>query len=80
MQRDAGRGINYAGIGSISNPASCCVSVVSYWEPGLSESADLSQVLCGSCNSELNGLSLLSVACVGHELHARKILDIDDYE
>ena len=44
------------------------------------ESADLSQVLCGSCNGESNGLSLLSVACVSHELHARKILNEDDYE
>ena len=26
-QRDAGRGVNYAGIGSISNPASCHVAL-----------------------------------------------------
>ena len=38
------------------------------------ESADLSQVLCGSCNGKLSGLSLLSVACVSHELHVQKIL------
>ena len=37
------------------------------------ESADPIQVLCGSCNGESSGLSLLSVACVSHELHARKI-------
>ena len=43
----------------------------------VSESADLNQVLCGS---ESSGLSLLSVACVSHELHARMILDVDDYE
>ena len=34
-QHDAGRGVNYAGIGSISNPASRCVSVASYCEPAL---------------------------------------------
>ena len=44
------------------------------------ESADLSQVLCVLCNGELSGLSLLSVACVSHELHAWKILDEGDYE
>ena len=33
MQHDAGRGVNYAGMGSISNPASRCVA--SYCEPGL---------------------------------------------
>ena len=38
-RRDAGRGVNYAGIGSISNPASRCVSVVSYCEPVLSVKA-----------------------------------------
>ena len=37
------------------------------------------QVLYGLCNGESSGLilSLLSVACVSHELHARKILDYD---
>ena len=30
-------------------------------------------VLYGSCNGESSGVSLLSVACVSHELHARKI-------
>ena len=44
------------------------------------ESADLIKVLYGSCNSESSSLSLLSVGCVSHELHARKILDEDDYE
>ena len=44
------------------------------------ESADLIEVLYGSYNSDSSGLSLLSVACVSHELHARKILDEDDYE
>ena len=39
------------------------------------ESADPIKILYGSCNSELSGISLLSVACVSHELHARKILD-----
>ena len=39
------------------------------------ESADPIEVLYGSCNGESSGLSLLSVACVSHELHARKILD-----
>ena len=39
------------------------------------QSADSIQVLCGSCNGESRGLSLLSVACVNHELHARKIRD-----
>ena len=37
------------------------------------ESADPIEVLYGSCNGESSGLSLLSVACVSHELHARKI-------
>ena len=37
------------------------------------ESADPIQVLYGSCNGESSGVSLLSVACVSHELHARKI-------
>ena len=37
------------------------------------QSADSTQVLCDSCNGESSGLSLLSVACVNHELHARKI-------
>ena len=37
------------------------------------QSADSIQVLYGSCNGESSGLSLLSVACVNHELHARKI-------
>ena len=36
------------------------------------------QVFCGSCNGESSGLSFSSVACVSHELHARKILDKDD--
>ena len=39
------------------------------------ESADPIEVLYGSCNGESSGISLLSVACVSHELHARKILD-----
>ena len=39
------------------------------------ESADPIEVLYGSCNGESSGVSLLSVACVSHELHARKILD-----
>ena len=39
------------------------------------ESADPIEVLYGSCNGESSGLSLLSVAYVSHELHARKILD-----
>ena len=34
-QHNAGCSINYAGIGSISNPVSRCVSVASYCEPGL---------------------------------------------
>ena len=33
------------------------------------------EVHYGSCNGESSGLSLLSVSCVSHELHARKILD-----
>ena len=37
------------------------------------QSADSIQVLCGSCNGESRGLSLLAVACVNHELHAWKI-------
>ena len=37
------------------------------------------EVLYGSCNGESSGLSLLSVACVSHELHARNILDEDNY-
>ena len=37
------------------------------------ESADPIQVLYGSCNGESSALSLLSVACVSHELHAQKI-------
>ena len=37
------------------------------------ESADPIEVLYGSCNGESSGLSLLSVACVNHELHTRKI-------
>ena len=37
------------------------------------ESTDPIEVLYGSCNGESSGLSLLSVACVSHELHARKI-------
>ena len=37
------------------------------------ESADPIEVLYGSCNGESIGLSLLSVACVNHELHTRKI-------
>ena len=44
------------------------------------ESADPIEVFYGSCNGEWSGLSLLSVACVSHELHAWKILDEDDYE
>ena len=44
------------------------------------ESADPIEVLYGSCNGESSCLSLLSVACVSHELHAGKILDEDDYE
>ena len=39
------------------------------------ESADPIEVLYGSCNGESCGVSLLSVACVSRELHARKILD-----
>ena len=39
------------------------------------ESADPIEVLYGSCNGESSGVSLLSVACVSHELHTRKILD-----
>ena len=35
------------------------------------ESADPIEVHYGSCNGESRGLSLLSVACVNHELHAR---------
>ena len=42
------------------------------------ESADPIEVLYGSCNGKSSGLSLLSVACVSHELHTRKILD--EYE
>ena len=38
-------------------------------------SKDPIQVLYGSCNGESSGLSLLFVAYVSHELHARKILD-----
>ena len=41
----------------------------------VSESADPIEVLYGSCNGESSGISLLSVACMSHELHARKILD-----
>ena len=37
------------------------------------ESADPIEVLYGSCNGESRDLLLLSVACVNHELHARKI-------
>ena len=37
------------------------------------ESADPIEVLYGSCNGESSGLSLLSVACVNHELNAQKI-------
>ena len=44
------------------------------------ESADPIQVLYGSYNGELCGTSLLSVACVSHELHTRKILVQDDYD
>ena len=44
------------------------------------ELADPIEVLYSSCNGEPSGISLLSVACVSHELHARKILDEDDYE
>ena len=47
MQRDAGRGVNYTGIGSISNPASCCVSVASYCEPALRQ-AFLREATTGS--------------------------------
>ena len=39
------------------------------------ESADPIEVLYCSCNGESSGVSLLSVACASHELHARKILD-----
>ena len=35
-QHNTGRGVNYAGIGSISNPASRCVSIASYCEPAFS--------------------------------------------
>ena len=38
------------------------------------ELADPIQVLCGSCIGESSGLSLLSVACVSHELHAGRFL------
>ena len=45
------------------------------------ESADLIQIIYGSCNGESSGLSLVSVACVSHELHAPNILDeYDEYE
>ena len=44
------------------------------------ESADPIEVLYSSCNGESSGLSLLSAACVSHELHVRKILDEYDYE
>ena len=44
------------------------------------KSADPIQVLYSSCNGESCGISLLSVACVSHELHARKILVQDDYD
>ena len=37
------------------------------------ELVDLIEVLYGSCNGESSDLSLLSVACVNHELHALKI-------
>ena len=37
------------------------------------QSADSIQVLYGSGNGESSGLSLLSVACVSHELHDQKI-------
>ena len=43
------------------------------------ESADPIQVLYGSCNGESSGLSLWSIGCVSHELHARNILDEDEY-
>ena len=36
------------------------------------------EVLYASCNGESSDLSLLSVACVSHELHTQKILD--EYE
>ena len=39
------------------------------------ESADLIEVLYGLCNGESSGISVLSVACVSHELHTRKIFD-----
>ena len=35
------------------------------------ESADPIEVLYSSCNGESSGLSLLSVACVSHELYIR---------
>ena len=34
------------------------------------ESAGPTEVLCGSCNGESSGLSLLTVACVSQELQA----------
>ena len=37
------------------------------------QSADSIEVLDGSHSGESSGLSLLSVVCVNHELHARKI-------
>ena len=41
--------------------------------PSLRYTADPIPALSGSCNGESCGVSLLSVACVSHELHAQKI-------
>ena len=46
-----------------------------YTQQQVRESADPIEVLYGSCNVKSSGISLLTVACVSHELHARKILD-----
>ena len=37
MQRDAGRGVNYAGVGSISTSVSRCISLALYCESGFTE-------------------------------------------
>ena len=45
------------------------------------ELTDPIQVLCGSCNGKWSDLSLLFVARVSHELHARKnLVQDDEYE
>ena len=44
------------------------------------ESANPIRILSSSCNVESCGLLLLYVACVRHELHARKIRDPRCYD